>query len=80
MDKIIRDESVFDEESPFMGYFVEQFVYEQTGKSYFFSEWIRPNIEPENSLIILTANDGTDDFVQVKIRKSETGYFLTISK
>ena len=36
MDKIVTDESVFDEESPFIGYFVEKFVYEQTGKSYFF--------------------------------------------
>lgn len=80
MDKVVYDESVFDEESPFTGYCVEKFVYEQTGKSYFFGEWIRPNLKSEDSLIILTANDGTDDFVQVKILKSESGYFLAISK
>lgn len=80
MDKVVHDESVFDEESPFTGYLIEKFVYEQTGKSYFFSEWIRPTLKSENSLVILTANDGTDDFIQAKILKSESGYFLTISK
>lgn len=80
MNKIVRDETIFDEESPFTVYSVEKFVYDHTGKSYFFSEWIRSNHESENSLVILTANDDTDDFVQVRIQKSNSGYSLDISK
>ncbi len=80
MDKIIRDEFIFDDESPFTCFAVEKFVYNETHRTYFFSEWIRHDRNPDNSLIILTANDGTDDFAQVKILKSENGYYLAMSK
>ncbi len=80
MDKIINDESIFDEESPFTAYSVEKYVLSQTGKCFFFKQWIRPDCASENSVIILTANNETDETAIVKISKNESGFYLEFSK
>lgn len=80
MDKIVTNEAVFDEESPFTAYSVEKFVNSQAHKSFFFKEWIRSSYDPANTVIILSSNDDTDQSVQVLIRKDASGYYLEISK
>lgn len=74
MDKIIRNESIFNEESPFISYDVEKYVSSKTGRSFFFNYWIRNSHDPTGGVIVLTANDGTDDAAQVKVLKNEAEY------
>ncbi len=80
MDKIIRNESIFNEESPFISYDVEKYVSSKTGRSFFFNYWIRNSHDPTGGVIVLTANDGTDDAAQVKVLKNEAGYYLEFSR
>lgn len=80
MEKIIQSESVFNDESPFHTYDVENYVSSKTGRTFFFKEWIRHNYDPAGSVIVLTANDGTNDAAQVKVLKNESKYYLEFSR